>query len=78
MSFFVAGRVCLVRTAALQHRRHGRGQDGRGQDGRAAVYRGAAESGIEAAGGVDEAGVEGAEDGRGMVLMVFLGENLAK
>ena len=73
MPFFVAGRVCLVRTAALRHRRHGRGQDGR-----AAVYRGAAESGIEAAGGVDEAGVEGAEDGRGMVLMVFLGENLAK
>ena len=60
MSFFlVAGRVCLVRAAALRQRR----RTTRGQDGGAAVYRGAAESGIEAAGGVDEAGVEGAEDG---------------
>ena len=52
--FLCPGRVCLVRAAALLHRHR------RGQDSRAAVHRGVAESGVEAAGGVDEAGwVEG-------------------
>ena len=55
--FLMAGRVCLMRSAALWRCR------GRRQDGRAALHCGAAESGIEAAGGGDEAGWKGGEDG---------------